>query len=123
MPSSWTSATTSPTTSAPCKAGKALDEKAIKAGYERFKADKHARQLAAIAEKHALDKDALQSFVDTILRRLVFDGDALSDLFAAQQLGWKARTQKELALMEDLIPLLKKLAGGREISGLGAYEQ
>ncbi|WP_333689236.1 type I restriction endonuclease subunit R [Methylococcus capsulatus] len=105
------------------QAGKALDEKAIKAGYERFKAEKHARQLAAIAEKHHLDTAALQSFVDTILRRLVFDGDALSDLFAAEELGWKARTHKELALMEDLIPLLKKLAGGREISGLGAYEQ
>ncbi|CAI8775711.1 type I restriction enzyme, R subunit [Methylococcus capsulatus] len=105
------------------QAGKALDEKAIKAGYERFKAEKHARQLAAIAEKHRLDSAALQSFVETILRRLVFDGDALSDLFAAAELGWKARTQKELALMEDLIPLLKKLAGGREISGLGAYEQ
>jgi len=25
--------------------------------------------------------------------------------------------------MEELIPLLKKLAQGREISGLGAYEQ
>ena len=28
-----------------------------------------------------------------------------------------------LALMYELIPLLKKLAQGREISGLGAYEQ
>jgi type I restriction enzyme R subunit len=33
------------------------------------------------------------------------------------------RTQAELALMDELIPLLKKLAQGREISGLGAYEQ
>ena len=32
------------------------------------------------------------------------------------------RVQKELALMEDFIPLLKKLAKGREISGLAAYE-
>jgi len=28
----------------------------------------------------------------------------------------------ELELMEDLIPLLKKLANGREIIGLNAYE-
>jgi len=28
----------------------------------------------------------------------------------------------ELALMNDLAPLLKKQAGGREISGLAAYE-
>ena len=33
------------------------------------------------------------------------------------------RREKELALMDDLLPLLKKLAGGREISGLNAYEQ
>lgn len=38
-------------------------------------------------------------------------------------LGWKARTQKELALVEELTPLLHKLALGREISGLSAYEQ
>jgi type I restriction enzyme R subunit len=104
------------------EAGKGLDEKAIRAGFERFKADKHACQLAAIAEKHGLDAAALQSFVDGILRRMIFDGDALSDLMAPLGLGWKARTQAELALMEDLIPVLHKLAQGREISGLGAYE-
>jgi type I restriction enzyme R subunit len=54
---------------------------------------------------------------------MIFDGEQLSDLLAPQGLGWKARTQKELALMEDLIPLLHKLALGRAISGLGAYEQ
>jgi hypothetical protein len=37
--------------------------------------------------------------------------------------GWKARTQVELALMADLHPLLTKRAGGRDISGLSAYEQ
>lgn len=30
--------------------------------------------------------------------------------------------KKALALMEDLIPLLKKRAEGRDISGLKAYE-
>ncbi|RFC40954.1 MAG: type I restriction enzyme, R subunit [Candidatus Nitrotoga sp. CP45] len=103
--------------------GKGLDEQAIRDGFERFKADKHARQLAAVAGKHGLDTAALQSFVDTILRRMVFDGEALSELFASQELGWKVRTKAELALMEELIPLLHKLAQGREISGLGAYEQ
>ncbi|WP_169702982.1 hypothetical protein [Candidatus Kuenenia stuttgartiensis] len=34
-------------------------------------------------------------------------------------LDWKERTKKELELMEDLIPLLKKLAGGCEIAGWG----
>jgi type I restriction enzyme, R subunit len=103
--------------------GKGLDETAIRAGFERFKAEKHARQLAAIAEKHGLETAALQTFVSTILHRMIFDGEQLSDLLAPLDLGWKARTQKELALMEDLIPLLHKLAQGREISGLGAYEQ
>jgi type I restriction enzyme R subunit len=103
--------------------GTALDEKAIRAGFERFKADKHAHQLAELANNHTLDAAALQSFVDITLRRRVFDGDQLSDLFTPLELGWKARTKAELALMEELIPLLKKLAEGREISGLGAYEQ
>ena len=61
--------------------------------------------------------------MEGILRRMIFDGEQLGDLLAPLGLGWKARTQKELALMEDLIPLLHKLAQGREISGLGAYEQ
>jgi type I restriction enzyme R subunit len=38
-------------------------------------------------------------------------------------LGWKARTQRELALMDELTPLLRKRAQGRDISGLSAYEQ
>jgi type I restriction enzyme R subunit len=105
------------------EAGKGLDEKAIRAGFERFKADKHARQIKEIADQHSLDAVALQAFVDAILRRMIFDGEQLSDLMAPLELGWKARTKAELALMEELIPLLHKLAQGREISGLGAYEQ
>lgn len=105
------------------EAGKALDEKAIREGFERFKAAKHAKALADIAAKHTLEAAALQTFVETALRRMVFDGDQLSELFTPLELGWKARTKAELSLMEDLIPLLKKLAQGREISGLGAYEQ
>ncbi len=103
--------------------GKPLDERAVRDGFERFKAEKHARELSAVAEKHGLGAHALQSFVDEILRRMIFDGEQLSSLFAPLALGWKARTQKELALMDELIPLLHKLTHGREISGLGAYEQ
>jgi type I restriction enzyme R subunit len=103
--------------------GQALDEKEIRAGYERFKAEKKARELNAIATKHRLDAAALQAFVDEVLRRRIFDGEALSELMAPLGLRWKARTQAELALMEDLTPLLHKLAQGREISGLSAYEQ
>jgi type I restriction enzyme R subunit len=102
--------------------GEKLEEREIRAGYERFKAEKKARELAAIATKHGLDATALQAFVDEVLRRRIFDGERLSDLMAPLNLGWKARTQAELALVDDLAPLLHKLAQGREISGLGAYE-
>ena len=65
----------------------------------------------------------MQTFVDDILRRRIFDGEHLSELMAPLSLGWKARTQKELALMDELTPLLHKLAQGREIAGLAAYEE
>jgi type I restriction enzyme R subunit len=104
------------------KTGEALNEKAIREGYQAFKADKSAKDMADIAQKHGLQPQALQGFVAGIMNRMIFDGEQLSDLLAPLELGWKARTQKELALMEDLMPLLKKLAQGREISGLAAYE-
>lgn len=34
----------------------------------------------------------------------------------------KDRTKAELALMDELVPFLKKQAQGRDISGLAAYE-
>ncbi len=105
------------------QAGEGLSETAIREGYTRFKAEKNARELAAIAAKHGLATAALQTFVDGILDRMIFDGEQLSDLMAPLELGWKARTQAELALMEDLHPLLTKRAGGRDISGLSAYDQ
>ncbi|MCX6973277.1 MAG: type I restriction endonuclease subunit R [Verrucomicrobia bacterium] len=105
------------------KAGEGLSETAIREGYTRFTAEKNAKELAAIAARHGLTTAALQTFVDGILDRMIFDGEHLSDLMAPLDLGWKARTQAELALMEDLSPLLTKRAGGRDISGLSAYEQ
>ena len=105
------------------KAGEGLSETAIREGYTRFKAEKNAKELAAIAARHGLTTAALQTFVDGILDRMIFDGEHLSDLMAPLDLAWKARTQAELALMADLHPLLTKRAGGRDISGLSAYEQ
>ena len=104
------------------KAGEGLSETAIRDGYTRFKAEKDAAELAAIAQRHQLAPAALQTFVDGILQRMIFDGEHLSDLLAPRDLGWKARIQAELALMADLLPLLTKRAGGRDISGLSAYE-
>jgi type I restriction enzyme R subunit len=105
------------------KAGEGLSEKAIREGYSRFKAETNATELAGIAGKHGLAIEALQGFVDTILQRMIFDGEALTDLMEPFGLNWKARRVKELDLMVDLMPLLLKRAGGREISGLSAYEQ
>ena len=75
-----------------------------------------------ISEKHGIELQSLNDFIDEIIERMIFDGEKLSDLLAPMELGWKARTKKELELMEDLIPLLKKLANGHEIMGLNAYE-
>ena len=105
------------------KAGEGLSEAAIRDGYTRFKAEKNAKEIAAIAAKHGLATAALQAFVDGILDRMIFDGEQLSDLMAPLDLGWKARSQAELALMKDLHCLLTQRAGGRDISGLSAYEQ
>ncbi len=102
--------------------GKPLTETQIRDGYQDFKTEKATRELADIARKHGLEPAALQNFVDGILRRMIFDGEQLSDLLAPLELHWKARTQKELALMEQLVPFLHKRALGREISGLKAYE-
>ncbi len=97
-------------------------EQEIKEGYETFKAEKYAKQLASIADKHGITADSLREFVEQIMERMIFDGEKLSDLLAPLELGWKARIKAELALMDDLVPLLKRLAAGREISGLSAYE-
>lgn len=104
------------------KAGEGLSEKAIREGYSRFKAEKSAAELAGVASKHGLAAEALHDFVDGILQRMIFDGEALTDLMEPLGLNWKARRVKELDLMADLMPLLLKRAGGREISGLSAYE-
>lgn len=104
------------------KAGEVLDENQIRKGFEVFKAAKASQAINDMATKHQLEGAALQSFVENILRRMIFDGEQLNDLLAPRELSWKERSKAELALMEDLIPLLKKLAQGHEISGLSAYE-
>lgn len=102
--------------------GKGLNEHEIRDGYQQFKGEKIAKELADIAEKSGLETKALQEFTESIINRMIFDGEKLSELFAPLDLGWKERSKRELALMEELTPLLKKQAEGREISGLKAYE-
>jgi type I restriction enzyme R subunit len=105
------------------EAGKPLDEQAVRDGYQQFKAARDAQEVAATARKHCLTQASLQAFVDRILQPpMIFNAEQLNDLLAPLDLSWRARTEKELALMADLVPLLKKRAAGREISGLSAYE-
>jgi type I restriction enzyme R subunit len=53
---------------------------------------------------------------------MAFDAEALTELLEPLGLSWRARTEKELALMADLVPLLKRRAKGTEIAGLKLYE-
>jgi len=94
----------------------------LKTMFDTFKDDKYNKELANIAQKYGLQTAALKTFVEGITSRMIFDGEKLTDLLAPLDLSWKERRTKELALMEELVPQLKKLAQGREISGLAAYE-
>ena len=94
----------------------------LKQNFETFKVEKYDKEISAIANNHGLQATELKSFVEQIMKRMIFDGEKLTDLLEPLELSWKERRTKELALMADLVPQLKKLAQGREISGLAAYE-
>ena len=104
------------------KPGGGLNEREIRYGFNDFKDQKFKKNIANIANKHDLTSKSLYEFVENTMNRMIFDGDELSDLMESFDLGWKDRTEKEEALMRDLIPLFKKLSEGREISGLTAYD-
>ena len=104
------------------KAGEALSEQDVKAGYQAFCQEKTDKKLTALSDKHGISSATLSAFVNEIMDRMIFDGEKLTDLLEPLDLSWKERRLKELALMEDLVPLLKGLAKGKEISGLKAYE-
>jgi type I restriction enzyme R subunit len=94
----------------------------LKSNFETFKEDKYNQELATISNRYGLKTADLKTFVENIMSRMIFDGEKLTDLLEPLDLSWKERRVKELALMEDLVPQLNKLAQGREISGLAAYE-
>jgi len=98
------------------------DVNMLREGYETFKIEKSNKELIAIANKHGLEVVMLKTFIDQIINRMIFDGEKLTDLLEPLELSWKERRVKELALMEDLVPHLKKQVQGLEISGLAAYE-
>jgi type I restriction enzyme R subunit len=94
----------------------------LKLLFETFRVEKNEKELSDIARNHGLQTADLKIFVENIMSRMIFDGEKLTDLLEPLDLSWKERRLKELALMEDLVPQLKKIAEGREISGLVAYE-
>ena len=98
-------------------------EQEIKEGYNRFKAERYAKEIDSIARKYEITTESLNDFIHDIMERKIFDAEKLNDLLAPLNLRWKARAKVELALMADLIPLLKRKAEGEEISGLSAYEE
>ena len=104
------------------KPGGGLSEREIRYGFNNFKDQKFKKNIENIANKHDLTSKSLYEFVENTMNRMIFDGDKLSDLMKLFDLNWKDRTEKEEALMRDLIPLFKKHSEGREISGLAAYD-
>jgi type I restriction enzyme R subunit len=94
----------------------------LKENFEIFKVEKYNKILADIANTHGLKTADIKAFVEDIMSRMIFDGEKLTDLMEPLELGWKQRSKAETALMKELVTELKKLAQGREISGLAAYE-
>ena len=101
---------------------KGLSEKEVMEGYQKFKAEKSSKELVSISQRYGIEPGYLEAFVNGIMERMIFDGEKLIDLLEPLNLSWRERTQKELELMDELVPLLKKKADGREIVGLKAYE-
>ena len=69
------------------KEGEGLDEAAIRAGYEQFKAAKQAKEIEGLAQAHGLKTESLAAFVDTILQRMIFDGEQLHRPDGAARFG------------------------------------
>lgn len=100
--------------------GQSVDE--LKHNLEAFKVEKYDRELSTIATAHGLQAAELKIFVEQIMGRMIFDAEKLTDLLEPLDLEWKQRSRVEIALMEDLVPLLTRLAHENKISGLEAYK-
>ena len=71
-----------------------------RAGYEQFKAAKQAKEIEGLAQAHGLVRPG-RAFVDTILQRMIFDGDAAHRPDGAAR-PHRERRERELALMLTL---------------------
>ncbi len=94
----------------------------VSESYQQFKNRKMQRRIEEIALRFGIIPETLDSFIQSVLDRMIFDAEQLSELFRAQDLGWKQRVQQEKALVNDLFPLFSLLAKGQNISGLSAYK-
>ena len=102
--------------------GEALDEQAVRQGYEAFRRAARERRVDETAAKHGLAPESLRVLVATALERGRFDEADLRALLAPLGLGWKDRSRKAEEVMADLAPLLRSLAGTQGIHGLEGYE-
>ncbi len=94
----------------------------VSESYQQFKNRKMKQRIEEIALRYGIIPETLNSFIQSVLDRMIFDADQLSELFRTQDLGWKERVQQEKALVADLLPLFSLLAKGQNISGLSAYK-
>lgn len=94
------------------------DVETLRKGYHTFKDDKYNKELAAIAHNHGLQTADLITFVKKIMSRMIFDGEKLTTLLEPSELSWKERRLRKRVY---LVPQLKKLTQGREISGLPTH--
>ncbi|MDE2127911.1 MAG: type I restriction endonuclease subunit R [Armatimonadetes bacterium] len=102
--------------------GKPLQKRQVCDGYVAFKTERDAQEVAELAARQGLNAEEVQRLVDEVLQRRIFNGDRLTTLLEPLGLGWRQRVEKELALMNELEPLLRRRAGEREIAGLKVYE-
>ena len=101
--------------------GKTVEE--VKKDFENFQKGKFNKEITDIATAFGLQYEILNEFVEKTVNRLIFDGDSLTDLFEPQDLGWRERVTKEKEFMARIVPLLKRMAKGKDISGLNAWEE
>ncbi|WP_300366803.1 type I restriction endonuclease subunit R [Brachyspira sp.] len=102
---------------------KPLSEKELKENYNEFKKEKNNVEINIIAQRHKIDNEKLKAFVYHTSEMLILNEDSLTELVAPLNLGWIDRTNKEKAIMKDILPLLKKLSKDKIIKGLSAYEE
>lgn len=100
--------------------GTSLSDNEVKTGYQTFKEKMVNETFATIAQNYSVEKDVLITFINETVRFERIDEDKLNEIFA--NMGWKVRKLAKESLMKELAPNFKRLAAGRKIEGLSAYD-